>query len=638
MLENLFSPFVINGKTIKNRCVVPAMVTNFCERDGKATERYIAYHEAKAKGGFGLIITEDYAVDPRGKAFSNIAGLWSDEQIEGHSKLPERVHQYGAIILAQIYHCGRQTREAVTGSMPYAPTSIPCPFSPDMPIELSVKEITELVEKFGDCALRAKQCGFDGVEIHGAHGYLIAQFMSLYSNKRVDRYGGDFINRLRFPVEIIKNVRKKCGGEFIIGFRISADEFIDGGRTLEDTKAIVPVLEKAGINLVHVSAGVNASTDTIIPPSYVEHAWIADFAKEVKTVCSIPVITVGRINDPVIADSLIKSGKADFVAMGRASLADPGIPNKAKEGNFDEIRYCIACNAGCHQSLFNDYPIRCALNPTLGKEYERSGKKAAKSKRIAVIGAGPAGLQAAITAAEAGHRVKVYEKANCAGGQYRIAAIPPCKGEITSFIRWQEVQLNRLGVEIEYNIEVTVDFMREHSANIIIVATGAQPVIPEIKGINQPHVVSAVDMLVGKADTGKNIVIIGGGQVGAEVAHHLAVQLRNITIVEMLPEIAAEEPFTARTHLLRALEKWKVNVLTNTYVTEITKNTVKVKGAAEMEVPADTVVIAAGARPDNQLANELSHAGWKVRIIGDAGKISRVIDGITQGYDLGRNL
>ena len=256
VLNSLFSPIALKGKTVKNRLTVPAMVTNYCTADGEATERYIAYHETKAKGGWGLIITEDYAVDPLGKGFSFVPGLWHDGQIEGHKALPERVHKHGAVIIAQIYHCGRQTSEPVIGDTPVAPTAIPCPFSPNMPRELPVSEIKEIVGKFGDCARRAKECGFDGVEIHGAHGYLVAQFMSPYSNKRVDEYGGNLTNRAKFAVEIVEDIRKKCGDDFIIGFRISGDEFVEGGRTLEDTKTIVKMLEAAGLDLIHVSAGV----------------------------------------------------------------------------------------------------------------------------------------------------------------------------------------------------------------------------------------------------------------------------------------------------------------------------------------------------------------------------------------------
>jgi len=416
MLEHLFSPYIIRGKSIKNRIVAPAMVTNFCTDDGKATERYLAYHEAKAKGGYGLIITENYAIDPRGRGFKNVAGLWNDEQIDSHSELPKRVHKHGATIIAQIYHCGRQTNREAIGCAPVAPSPIACPFGTDIPEELTIPDIHSLVEKYGDTALRAKQCGFDGVEIHGGHGYLITQFMSPYSNKRVDEYGGSFHNRIRFALEVIDNVRTKCGEDFIVGMRISADEMVEGGLTIEDANAIAPYLDRAGIDLLNVSVGNYLAVDLNVASAYTKHAWFVDMAKEIKDICSIPVIAVSRINDPVLADSIIRSGKADFTAMGRASLADPEMPNKAQDGRLDEIRRCIGCNHGCLGTLFNDQPIQCVLNPTLGKESDCEIIPTREVKRIMIIGAGPAGLEAAISAKKAGHRVDVYEKERHAGG------------------------------------------------------------------------------------------------------------------------------------------------------------------------------------------------------------------------------
>jgi 2,4-dienoyl-CoA reductase-like NADH-dependent reductase (Old Yellow Enzyme family) len=399
VLNNLFSPFEVQGKKVKNRLVVPAMVTSYCDTDGNVTERYIAYHEAKAKGGFGLIITEANLITSGDRAFSKQAGLWHDGQIEGHSKLTERVHKHGTVIIAQLIHNGRQTNERAAGGKIYAPSAIQCPFSPDMPVELTEDMIEKLVGAFSESALRAKKSGYDGVEVHGAHGYLIAQFMSPYSNKRTDKYGGNLMNRLRFPIEIIESIRQKCGEGFIVAFRISGDELIEGGLTIEDTKAITMILESAGIDMIHVSAGTYASSEVIIPTNSINHGWNVHSAEEIKKVCSIPVITVGRINDPILAESVIKSGKADFVAMGRASLTDPELPNKAQAGKFEDIRQCIGCTVGCLGLLYKDVPIKCILNPLLGKEEECKIEKTENAKSVAVIGAGPAGLEAAIAAA-----------------------------------------------------------------------------------------------------------------------------------------------------------------------------------------------------------------------------------------------
>lgn len=636
MLNYLFSPYTIRGKTIKNRCTVSPMVTDFCATDGKATERYIAYHEAKAKGGFGLIITEDYAIDPMGRGFKNVAGLWNDDQIESHSELPKRVHKYGATIIAQIYHCGRQTNRGAINAAPYSSTAIQCPFGTDIPQALATEEVRQMVGKYGDTALRAKKCGFDGVEIHGAHGYLITQFLSPYSNKRVDEYGGSFFNRARFAIEIIHDVRAKCGDDFIIDMRISADELVEGGITLEDSKALVPYLEEAGLDMIHVSIGNYLSVDMNVAGCHVKHGWLADMAKEIKEICNIPVITVSRINDPILADSILRSGKADFVAMGRASLADPGMPNKAKEGRFDEIRRCIACNDGCIGTLFTDNPIRCVLNPTLGKESTCAIEPAKVVKKVAVIGAGPAGLEAAMSAKKAGHDVTVYEKDSHAGGQFYLAAIPPCKGEITDFIVWQTNQCAKLDIPIKYNTEATVALMQKEKPDVIILAAGAVPVKPPIKGIENSNVVFANDILAGRAQPGANCVVIGGGQVGAETAHFLAQMLKNVVILEMLDQIAPEEPISPRWHLLKEMENRKVQMYTSVKVTEITADSVKAKGKTEMVFPADIVVIATGSKSVNGLNDELAKAGFDVRVIGDANKTGKVMDATSEGYETGR--
>ena len=635
MLESIFSPFTLKGKVVKNRFTVPAMVTNYCNEDGTATERYIAYHEERARGGWGLIITEDYAVDPLGRGFKNVAGLWNDDQIKSHQELPKRLKPYGTTILAQIYHAGRQTNARVIGSdaTPVAPSAIECPFSGWVPRELSIPEIQKIITQFADTAYRAKQCGFDGVEIHGGHGYLIAGFMSTYSNKRFDDYGGNIVNRARLPREIVEAVREKCGDDFIIGFRISGDEFIEGGRTIEDTKVIVSILEKAGIDLIHISAGTYVSADTIIPPYQVRHGWITDLAAEVKKHVDIPVITVGRINDPFVANNAVKDGKADFVAMGRASLTDPNLPNKAEAGRYDEIRQCIACNHGCIGILFTDHPIKCVLNPELGEEEKGAVSQTGTTKKIAVVGAGPAGLEAAIYATKRGHQVEVFEKTDKAGGQLYLAAVPPGKGEILAFINWQVGELARLGVPIHYNTMTDSKTLQGKGFEEVILATGAVPMIPSIPGVDLPHVVQANDILAGKAGVGATAVVIGGGQVGAETAAHLGMQLRGVTLVEMGPAIAPAEPLAPRWHLLKELEGRNVNILTNTAVKEIKEGSVIVEAnGVESTIFADTVVLATGSIPVNGLAEELVSKGMKVRTIGDADIVSHILHATTTGY------
>lgn len=638
MLESLFSSFTLKGKELKNRCVVPPMVTNYCNTDGTVTEKFTAYHEAKAKGGYAMIITEDFAVAPGGKGFKNLPGLWNDGQIPGFAEFTKQIHKYDTVLVAQIYHCGRQTSKAVIGQAPWAPSAIPCPFSPDMPHEMTIDEIKLTVSQYGDCARRAKEAGFDGVEIHGAHGYLIAQFMSPYSNKRTDIYGGNLKNRIRFALEIIDDIRKKCGNDFIVGYRISGDEYVTGGRTIEDTKAIVPYLEAAGIDYLHVTAGVYRTFDAVIPSMYFRHAWIADLAAEIKMISKLPIIAVGRVNDPNLANAIIDSGKADLVSMGRQSLCDPATPNKAKEGKWEELRTCIGCHHGCVAELLANKPIKCVLNPTLGMESEYPDIKADEPKNVMVIGAGPAGLEAAISAASCGHKVKVYEKNRWAGGQFRLGAVPPSKGEIINFINWQLNELNKLGVSVNYNTEVTLDMVKAEKPDVIIAATGAEPIIPKIPGVDKANVVTAHDVLSGAVNTGGRVVVVGGGCVGAETANHLASYLKSVTLVEMLGQIATDEIVVPRWDLLKDLEENNVRICTNTTVEEIKDGAVKVKGAVNEEIPADTVVLAVGAKSVNRLANTLKAEGYDVRVIGDASKVGLVDESIAQGFDLGRAL
>lgn len=642
MLDSLFSPITINKRQLKNRCIVPAMVMNLCEEDGSCTERFAAYHEAKAKGGFAMIITEDFAItNVAGKGHQYIGGLWKDEHIPGFKEYTDRLHKWGALSIVQLHHPGRQIG-VIDKDTPWAPSAIPCPFSPDMmPHEMTVAEIKLVVKQFGQAAARAKAAGFDGCELHGAHGYLIEEFMSPYSNKRTDEYGGDLCNRMRFALEIIHEVREQTGPDFIIGYKLSSDEWVSGGLTIEDTKAYVPFLEEAGVDYFGVSVGVYRSGDQIIPSMYTDHGWIANNAKEVKSVASVPVYAIGRINDTRVANAIIKSGKADMVAMGRQSIADPETPNKAKAGCFTDIRTCVGCLHGCDANVNLEKSGTCELNPIIGHESEAEYQTVMTDspKNVLVIGAGPAGLEAAIGAAKRGHHVTVYDKDRWAGGKYRLASVPPCKGELGAFIVWQMHELKKLNVPVILNTPVTKELVDSVKPDVVIAATGTTPVVPKkIPGYDKDIVVLGTDVLSGKANTGHNVVVIGGGHAGAETANHIASYMKNVTIVELQEDIAMDEVDTPRNGLLADLKKNGVRICTSTAVQEIKDHSVVVSGKVNEEIECDTVVISIGHTPNTVLADELKNAGYDVRIIGDAVSVGLVGPAVRAGYLTARQI
>ncbi|MCS5421131.1 MULTISPECIES: NAD(P)/FAD-dependent oxidoreductase [Psychrilyobacter] len=641
MFRSIFQPIKIGNLEIKNRLVNTGVATSYCNPDGIATNRLIEYYEARAKGGWGLIITDNYGIDELCKDSPFVPGVWNDEQIESHSKLTERVHNYGGRIVAQIGHPGREVKNYL--SLPKAvvapsPIKDPNTFYPlDVPHELNVEEIKEIVENFSDAALRVKKAGYDGVELKGGYGYLINQFLSPFSNKRTDEYGGTILNRCRFLLEIIESVREKVGEDYLISVRISADEFVDGGLTIEDSKVIARLLEKAGIDLLNVAFGVYKSMYYMAPPSAVPHGFFVDLASEIKKIVSIPVIAVGRINTPLIAETVLLSEKADLVAMSRAGLADPELPNKAKEGRLEDIIHCIGCLQGCVGAYFKGQPVHCLVNPESGKEKELSIKPALNKKKVFIVGGGIAGMEAAIVAAKRGHEVHLYEKEDKLGGQWLLAAVPPHKEELNTLTVWQKTQLGKLGVNIFLKTELTEEIVDKENPDAVIIATGANPIVPGIPGVDSGNVIIAQDILAGRKNTGNNVVVIGGGQVGAETAAHLANHGSRVTIVEMQDAIAKLGIPLVNHFLMKDLKENNVNIMLNTAVKEIFEDSVLVeRNNEEIKLDnIDTVVMAIGSRSENKLADILKNKVKEVITIGDAVKVRDGINALEEGYKAG---
>ena len=603
MFTKLFTPYKVGTCTIPNRLVVPAMVTNYCTEDGFLTERYFRYIEEKAKGGWGMIITEDYNITPHGKGYQFIPGFWKDEHIELNRKLTEMVHSYGSTIFCQMYHAGRQSSHRVNGNVqPVAPSGTKDPICMDLAREMTVEEIHTLVGEFAEAARRCKESGFDGIELHCAHGYLLAEFLSPYVNKRTDEYGGCFDNRVRIVDEIIAAMREKVG-DFPIQVRISSNEFVQGGRTEAETYQLARHLEAVGFDAIHVSNGVYAAApiNQIIAPMHTDHALNMERSYNVKKMVNIPVILANRINEPGMADALLELGKADFIGMARGSLADPMLPKKAKEGKLDQINYCIGCLQGCEGPLLVGGCVTCLVNPRVGREYELDMSPVSNPKKVMIVGGGPAGLVAARTAALKGHKVELFEAQEALGGQFRSAAYPLGKGELSTLTSSIRAELKALNVPVHLNTTVNEELIKEFKADAIILATGAKPLKPGIKGIDNKNVVNAEDVLLGKVDLANGpTVVCGGGEVGGETAEYIAEKTHNVTLVEMRPEILNDMMPIMRAHVIQNVYK-ACNVITNFKVTEITDHSVIGKDVtgATVELPAEQVVSAFGYKAYN---------------------------------------
>ncbi len=631
----LLSPVKIGTMEVRNRFVVPPMGTNFANPDGSVSKQLIDYLAARSKGGYGLIIVEVTAIDPLGKAIPWQPGIWDDKFVPGWKELVDEVHKYGAKIVVQLHHAGRQTTHEVIGSQPVAPSPIPCPVDREIPRELTTEEVYDLIEKFGDAAVRARDAGFDGVEVHGAHGYLIAQFMSAYSNKRIDEFGGDLTSRMKFPVDIVKNIRAKVGNGYPIIFRFSGDERVPGGRTIDESRVVAEKMEKAGVNALHVSTGVYGSIPWLIAPSAVPPAYNVYAAEEIKKVVKIPVITVGRINDPNLAEDILEGGKADLVSLGRESIADPELPNKTAAGMINEISPCIGCMQACVGYLFDPkyLKISCLVNPFTGREGELKIEKAAVPKKVVVVGGGPGGLEAAWVAAKKGHKVTVYEKEEVLGGQYRIGAIPPTKQDILKALRYYITMGKKYGVEYKMGVEATEELILEENPDAVILATGGVPLMPNIKGIDNPKFVKAIDVLEGKKEVGMNVLVVGGGMVGVETADFLGEHLHKVTIVEMLPEIAKDEQDAVKYFLLKRLNEYGVKAITGATVKEFLDDGVVCEkdGKEEKIAGFDTVILAMGAKAYNPLEEKIKGKVPELYVIGDAVKARKAVEAIEEG-------
>ncbi|HIS66549.1 MAG TPA: FAD-dependent oxidoreductase [Candidatus Scatomorpha merdipullorum] len=631
----LLEPIKIGSLEVKNRFVVPAMGTNFATPDGFVTDQLIAYHTARAKGGYGLIITEVVAVQANGKAIIFEPGIWDDKFIPGWKKLTDSVHAAGGRIFCQLHHCGRQTLPVfIGGETPVAPSAVPCPADNSLCRELSGEECWELVEAYGDAAVRAKEAGFDGVEVHGGHGYMIAQFMSPHSNKRTDEWGGDLYGRLKLPREIFKNIRAKCGEDYPMIFRFSYDQKVNGGTTIEEATVIAKTAEDCGVDAVNITICTYASIEymsatPMMPSGFNQHPTAI-----IKNSVSIPVMAVGRFNNVLVAADAVESGRADMICFGRTSLADPELPNKLAEDRLDEQIPCIGCTQSCISALTNPnrgFKISCLINPVTGHEFEYDMSRVPedKAKRVLVVGGGPGGLYAAMTAAQKGHKVTLCEASGKFGGKFRLASIPPCKHEIAAGLKYYIHMCEKLGVDMRLNCAVDGQFIKDMAPDAVILATGSSVAMPPIPGIRNEKFLTVADVLGGAALPGAKVLVAGGGMTACELADFLCEHNRIVSVVEMAPMIAADAETAPRRFLMQRLNRWShaldfygpcLSVFTSAKITEFFDDGVAVEMNGEVRELRgyDSVILSLGVTPYNPLEEAARAACGEVYVVGDA--------------------
>jgi 2,4-dienoyl-CoA reductase-like NADH-dependent reductase (Old Yellow Enzyme family)/thioredoxin reductase len=634
-LIHLFEPITIRGLTIGNRVVMPPMGTNLAGRGGTVSEALLAYIGRRAKARPGLVIVEIASVHETGSLIDTQLAIYDDRFIEGLSRLADTIHEAGSKAAVQLHHGGRECFFQLKDGRALGPSAVPSIVYGMAPREMSREDMRMIRDAFAEAARRARRAGFDMVEIHAAHGYLLCQFLSPIANRRTDEYGSTMENRARFVVEVIRAVREEVGEGFPVSLRLSIDECIKGGYTEDDMLGVIPLFTGAGADLIHASLGTYGSPAGVTSaPVEFPCAFNAPRARRVKDVVDVPVIAVGRFTDPRLADGIIARGDADMVAFGRQFLADPDFLPKAVKGAYEDIRTCLACNQGCIERLmFEGLSVRCSINPETGRELVYPRERSGPARTVWVAGAGPAGLTAAYEALRLGHRVTVFEKEPVSGGQIRYACVPPFKDVYGSWIGWLEKKVLGLGGTIVTGSRLDPRALAEGMPDFVVIATGGRKIVPDIDGIGLPHVHDAWEVLSGGVEPGGDVLIIGGGLIGMETADFLAGKVRSLTIVEALKHSSVSKLTSHGYMLHRRLRDAGCTIIYGAEVRRIAEAgvLVAVEGLERLVSPVDRVVVAVGLAPCQELADACAGLGIPHAVVGDARQPRRIIEATEEG-------
>ncbi len=639
MMQHLFTPISIGNMTVKNRLMMSAMSINFgVDSQCHVTDQLIEYFVERAKGGVGMMLVGGGSVHPGGQELPDLPQMYEDSCIPSLKKMVAKIKPYNTRFGVQLMHGGRQSYLPKK----VAPSAIPAPAVVKGEVRaLEIPEIKELVSCFGDSARRCRESGFDFVEIHGAHGYLINQFMAPNSNIRNDEYGGSFENRTRFLFEILEDIRKKNGKDFPVGIRINGNDYIKNGWELDETLRLAPMLEKAGAAYLHISGGVYGSTELTIPSMYTSQGCFVHLAEAVKKTVDIPVITVGRIKDPVHAEQVLKEEKADMIALGRSLLADPYYPQKAKEGNNTNIRPCVGCCLGCIHAVLAKEPGSCVVNPDVGREYKiKEETDPVKPEKILVAGAGPAGLAAARMFALKGHTVLVCEASQKPGGLLALAATAPGRSELGDILTFFNSEIQRLEIEIQYKTALSRDLINDFNPDKVILATGSLPDMPMIQGLFKTDmaVMTSVDLLKGIENPGKKAMVIGGGMTGLIMADILADQGKEVVVLNRKKSFAEEMSSNDRYYLRERLKKGNVLLYKNTAINKITNDGAVFKSNGKEIILSgfDTVVISEKHQAIREAKSFEKDSKASFHFIGDAKSPRHLMYCIAEAEEIAR--